>query len=88
MRELENVIERAVILAKEERISAEDLPGDLISKSENISPVSDLRLSTIEKEHIKAVLHKNGWNKTKTAGDLGISKKTLYLKIGNYKIIQ
>jgi transcriptional regulator with PAS, ATPase and Fis domain len=43
-------------------------------------------LEEMEKRHIEQVLRKNNFSRTRTADDLGISKKTLYLKIKRYGI--
>ncbi|MBF8247677.1 MAG: hypothetical protein HW374_477, partial [Bacteroidetes bacterium] len=43
-------------------------------------------LDEIEKLHIEKVLKKNNWNRVKTAQVLGITPKTLYLKIKRYEI--
>jgi len=41
-------------------------------------------LAEVEKRHVLRVLEACGWNKTKSARVLGISKPTLYAKIRNY----
>jgi len=84
-RELENVIERAVILARTREITPDTLP---IWKKGH-SPVSleaggNLSLEQLEKEHILAVFAANHQNKSRTAEQLGISRKTLDRKIAEY----
>ncbi len=93
IRELENVVERAAILAREDIIKPEDLAlkpelkedyyAKLIKK-----PVNSLSLAELEKIHIENVLKANNWNKSKTAEILGISLKTLYLKLKRYGITE
>ncbi|MBL4576269.1 MAG: sigma-54-dependent Fis family transcriptional regulator [Opitutaceae bacterium] len=56
--------------------------SDETSASQDKSPVS---LEELEKNHILAVLQKNGWNRTKTAEILGISIRTLRNKIKVYR---
>ncbi len=85
IRELENAIERAVVVSKKRKILPEDLP---IFRSENICVSSDNTLAGIEKAHISRVLHENDWNISKTAKELGIDRSTLYSKIRRYSIVQ
>ncbi len=91
IRELENVIERAVIIAKYDTISDADIPIEICGINETeIHPVkikNDGSLSEIEKEVIRNKLRNNHWNKVKTARDLGISTTTLWRKIKRYKIV-
>ena len=87
MRELENVIERAVTLARGERILPEDLPV-VIQGSRGDRRVIDegfertLSLEEVEKEYILRILEKTGGNKYQAAQVLGIDRKTLYRKLG------
>ncbi|MBU1398964.1 MAG: sigma-54 dependent transcriptional regulator, partial [Proteobacteria bacterium] len=85
IRELENAIERAVVVSKKRKILPEDLP---IFRPEDICVSSDNTLAGIEKAHITRVLHENDWNISKTAKELGIDRSTLYSKIRRYKIVQ
>ncbi len=48
--------------------------------------VSRLSLEEVEKDHIERVLRLNDYNRARTADALGISKKTLYLKIKRYEL--
>jgi DNA-binding NtrC family response regulator len=86
IRELENVIERAVILSMRDAIGIDDLPADLIDRE---APQTDFTnnprsLAAIERDHILKVLHETGDNKAKAARILGITKKTLYTKLREY----
>ncbi|MBN2820675.1 MAG: sigma-54-dependent Fis family transcriptional regulator [Bacteroidales bacterium] len=85
-RELKNVIERAVILADNGKISHEHLPIEvMIPKENNLSS----RLGTIEemeKIHIQKMLNYTKGNKTKAAEKLGIGVPTLYRKLEQYGI--
>ncbi len=85
IRELENVIERAVILARGSAISAENLP--MWKKPADPPGAPDngfVSLEEIEREHIQRTLAKTGFHKSKTAEILGISRKTLDRKIVEY----
>lgn len=83
IRELENTIERAVVLAQKEEIGAEDLPYRL---QEQPQKPSSRALKDWEKSHILFVLEENNWNISKTALDLAIDRVTLYNKIKKYQL--
>lgn len=89
IRELENTIERAVVLSKKNMIELEDLVYHGISASSSLLlPVGGKpkSLDDIEKEYIKIVLQAQHGNKSKTAKILKIDRKTLMAKIKKYKI--
>lgn len=89
IRELENTIERAVVLSKGKEIEIEDLVYHGISvSSEFWNPIEgEFRpLEEIEKEYIKSVFQAQSGNKSKTAGILGIDRKTLWAKIKKYNL--
>lgn len=83
IRELENAIERAVVVSRTRKILPEDLP---ISRSKDICVSSDKTLAGIEKVHVGRMLHENNWNISKTAKELGIDRSTLYSKMKRYGI--
>lgn len=84
IRELKNVIERAVILADGPELKSEYLPLDIQQSFSNSS--SSFDLTNIERSHIQKVLHYTKGNKTKAAELLGIGLTTLYRKLDEYKI--
>jgi len=94
VRELEHIIERAIIFAENDFIRPDDLnlPTNIIQKvnptylTENESSESVLSMEEMERRHIEHSLIRNEWDRTKTAGQLGISSKTLYTKIKKYEI--
>lgn len=88
VRELANVIERAILISAERcEIMPDDLPQTIVLPSltahERKRALSEdnLRLDSMEKEHIERVLEFAGGNKSKAARLLGISRKKLYQKI-------
>jgi DNA-binding NtrC family response regulator len=89
VREMENVIERAVIIEESEEISLSSLPGYLRKTKEKDEKNDDLKqlpLAEIEKEHIGKVLGATKRNISQTAKILGIDRKTLYDKIKKYDL--
>jgi two-component system, NtrC family, response regulator AtoC len=80
IRELENIIERAVTLSHHSLILPEDLPRRFREPSaspESFLP-SQIPLSELEKLYIQKVLEETGGNKKKAADILGIDRRTLY----------
>lgn len=89
VRELEHIIERAVIFSDGEFIVPKDLniPKDDFDFSNfTNSDGSLVSLEELEKIHIKRALEHNNWNRENTSRILGISQKTLYSKIIKYNL--
>ncbi len=88
IRELKNVIERAVILSTTETLTPDLLAVELSTPfAEGPEPTANtLSLASAEKAHIQKVLRLTGGNKTKAAERLGIALTTLYRKIEEYGI--
>ncbi|MBK8944114.1 MAG: sigma-54-dependent Fis family transcriptional regulator [Ignavibacteriae bacterium] len=89
VRELEHMIERAIIFAEGNLIETKDLNLPVISVKTNIEDLNDnsiLNLEDVEKYHIQKALKMNSWNRENTARMLGISQKTLYTKIKKYSL--
>jgi two-component system response regulator AtoC len=89
VRELENLLERALIYRENADIEAEDIdlgrPGlpaapDPVSKSARAA----LSLNDIEREAIQRALTRSGGNRTRAATELGVSRKTIINKIKIY----
>ncbi len=84
VRELKNIMERAVILSGTDELTVEDLPQDI--QQEAAATTNLFELSYAEKLHIRKVLgHTNG-NKAEAARLLNIGIATLYRKIEEYKL--
>jgi DNA-binding NtrC family response regulator len=82
IRELENVIERAIILSDMKTIEVKDLPASVRSGFDYSARENGLkRMAEIEDEYIRFVLEKCGGNRGKAAEILGIDPKTLYRKL-------
>jgi two-component system response regulator HydG len=87
VRELQYIIERAVIMADSNLL----LPGDLIfspieSKAKDVRDESETKLSAIEKQTILRVIEKNNGNITRAAKELGITRTALYRRLSKYEI--
>lgn len=86
VRELENVIERAVLLSDGDYLSLEDLPGTIrsVSGSDQYQMDSDKldeAVQIFEKHHIQSMLKRTEGNKSEAARLLGIDPSTLYRKM-------
>jgi two-component system response regulator PilR (NtrC family) len=89
VRELENVIERAVILQEDENIIvASDLPEKICNGEEGNPSISlresGITLEELERKYMVKVLSETGWHKKRAADVLGINPSTLYRKIKAY----
>jgi len=86
VRELENVIEHAFVLCRDEIIGPEHLPARLRERDGGEEAQSGADLGRIEAKFIRDALRRNGWNRKKTAEELGIHKTTLWRKIRRLNI--
>ncbi|WP_353685084.1 sigma-54 dependent transcriptional regulator [Thermodesulfovibrio sp. 3907-1M] len=86
IRELENIIERAVVLCNSSQVEVEHLPDDLKELKIQVFVKKEgkfMTLEELEKEYIKWVLKEVG-NKTVAAQILGIDRVSLWRKMKNY----
>jgi len=84
IRELKNIMERAVILATGPQLSVDSLPIELQLINYKPQNLSAFDLASVEKLHIQRVLNHTRGNKTETAKLLNIGLTTLYRKIEEY----
>jgi DNA-binding NtrC family response regulator len=89
VRELENIIEHAVAMAREDTIGVQDLPSDfseigVFSFEQPDSQVMPLR--EMERKYIEWVLSRVGRNKTQAAKLLGIDRSSLWRHLKNFEI--
>lgn len=88
VRELENIIQRAVALADSDEIQVRDLPARL--RKTNIQPFSEdtqlISLDEMEKQHIAAVLKKTSYNKNLASSILKLPRTTLWRRMKKYKL--
>ena len=79
VRELENMIERAIVVGNGRKISLKDLPLEESVINNSIESLDDL-----EKTHILQILNKYSWNISRAAKALMVDRVTLYKKISKY----
>ena len=90
MRELENAIERAVLVCKTGEIIPTDLPETI--REEGTTPAQEFTipphrtLAEIEKMAILQTLQRTNWNKQEAAQILGLYRPTLYSKMKKHDI--
>ncbi|MFV8344631.1 sigma-54-dependent transcriptional regulator [Flavobacterium sp. ZB4P13] len=84
IREMENRIERAVILCENNHITVSDLDLEQITTYEENQ--DDIQLFAVEKTAIEKILSKNNNNISKTAEELGLSRASLYRRLEKYNI--
>jgi DNA-binding NtrC family response regulator len=86
IRELQNVVERAVLLGKGELIAPSDLPREIAAATalrvtRGIRRTLKEALEEPERQIILEVLEANAWNRNATADALGVNRTTLYKKM-------
>jgi len=84
IRELENAIERAMVVTRKNVLMPEDF--NLNNGEEKLSYSPDLSMESVEKAHILRVLENNHWNISSSAKILGIDRVTIYKKLEKYSI--
>jgi len=87
IRELQNIIERAVIMEQGSELSLDFIPISLAA-TPTLQPQvsSNGTLEDLEREHIKKVIEQVNYNKSEAARILGIARKTLREKMQKYGI--
>jgi DNA-binding NtrC family response regulator len=88
VRQLRNVIERALIVSKGPLITADDLPQDLKRRNGSGSSFElrlGMSLDEVERELILRTIDFTGGNKSRAAELLGVSLKTLYNRLERYQ---
>jgi Nif-specific regulatory protein len=94
IRELEHVIERAVLLSHGQLITEQDLPLNLqdivpepVVKQEALAmPMSGMTWSEVEKQYIQQVLEQAGYNHSRASRRLGVSRSQLRTRLKRYSL--
>jgi transcriptional regulator with PAS, ATPase and Fis domain len=86
VRELQYTIERAVIMADGNVLTAKDIIFSPIESTPVMEEVQDSHLGTVEKNTILRVIEKHSGNISKAAKELGITRTALYRRLNKYDI--
>jgi len=86
VRELENIIERAIVLTRKEFITKEDLAGIQYDEKEEKKSTMRSVVESVEKSMILQALSESNWIQTKAASLLGLSERMLRYKMKKYGI--
>jgi DNA-binding NtrC family response regulator len=88
VRQLQNALDRAKILADDDVIKAENLPPEIVnsSRTRTATADSDVDLDTLTRDHVLETYHRHDCNKARTARALGIGRRTLYRLLEKYNI--
>jgi DNA-binding NtrC family response regulator len=90
VRQLQNAIDRAKILADDDCIRVENLPPEIVTTVQGRpqQASSDVDLDTITREHVLETYRRHANNKARTARALGIGRRTLYRLFEKYHIAE
>ncbi len=89
VRQLQNAMDRAKILADDDHIRVENLPPEIVASAHErpmIPASGDVDLDTLTRQHIIATYSRHSGNKARTARALGIGRRTLYRLLEKYGI--
>jgi DNA-binding NtrC family response regulator len=89
IRELKNAVERAVLLADGEDLSADDFPltgGPLAANAETELPAGGINLDQWERSLVVQALERSNWNQTKAATLLGLNRDQIRYRIEKFKL--
>ncbi|MDC0311568.1 sigma-54 dependent transcriptional regulator [bacterium] len=95
IRQLQNAIERAKVLAEEDKIELQNLPNAILQTSQvaaaplsndSLTSASKLDLETLNRMHVEETYSRCNQNKTKTARALGINRRSLYRLLEKFEI--
>ena len=92
VRELENAIERAATLSERDTLDLEDLPEGVRTSGLKEAVRSGLipfeeAVARFERDLLRESLERSGWNQTRAASQLGITRRLLKLKMDRYGIV-
>lgn len=88
VRQLQNALDRAKILADDDRIRVENLPPEIVNSAHArpTSNLGDVDLDTLTHDHVLDTYRRHSSNKAQTARALGIGRRTLYRLLEKYHI--
>ena len=88
VRQLQNALDRAKILADDDHIRVENLPPEIVNTF-HVRPSSDsndIDLDTLTRDHVLETYRRHSSNKARTARALGIGRRTLYRLLEKYDV--
>ncbi len=94
VRELENVVERAIVLDRDGVIGLDDLPEALRGVERRFGharielPDDGISLDAVERDLILAALERHGWNQTRAAAYLDITRSALLYRMQKHGIVR
>jgi DNA-binding NtrC family response regulator len=88
VRQLQNALDRAKILADNDHIRVENLPPEIVSSAQCDQLAGDVDLDTLTREHVLETFQRHSGNKARTARALGIGRRTLYRLLERYSIAE
>jgi len=86
LRELQNVVKRAVLLTTGDEVGLQVLPREIMESNGSPIKLENFSKSEFEKDRIIKALKKTNFNKSKAAKLLQVTRKTLYNKINHYNL--
>ncbi|MCB2217209.1 nif-specific transcriptional activator NifA [Desulfofustis glycolicus] len=101
VREMQNLVERMVILTEDDRLTTADLPSTLTSPDTRLPPTArpaapasppspsspaGKSLQEIERAEVEAALRRNGWVQVRAARELGLTQRQIGYRIKKYRL--
>ena len=86
LRELQNVVKRAVLLTNGDEVDLSALPKEVLRTDGKVTNPENISKSDFEKDQIIKALKKTNYNKSKAAKLLQVTRKTLYNRINHYNL--
>lgn len=88
VRELENIVQRAVVLARSDTITTGDLAPHVLGLKHEVEETGTLvqRVESLEKRLIRDALEESGGNQSEAARSLGITERNLRYKMKKFRM--
>jgi DNA-binding NtrC family response regulator len=86
IRQLQNAIDRAKVLADDDRIRVENLPPDIVDCGQRLGVAGDVDLFSYTRRHVLDTYRRHSGNKAQTARALRVSRRTLYRLLAKYQV--
>jgi DNA-binding NtrC family response regulator len=88
VRELRNVVERAMLLATGDTLDVADFPITAPHGGTQVMqlPAEGIVLETVERDLVRQTLERTGWNQTRAAKLLGLNRDQIHYRIEKFKL--